>query len=146
LVPSVLKTIEKIRKSKGLFDIKFDMNYTYNGDNIKECTLELSINGVTLGTGTITYISYDNKQNPFYHKFEMTVLAEFSMGSVGVQSKNNPTEIKMELKDTVDDEFETSSVIFSYVYDKDFPVEVTTTYKFYEDDEPMITKLYYEYK
>jgi len=111
--------------------------YTYNGDNIKEMKVEIDrFYGYEIfetRTWVFNYLSYDNKQNPFYKKTDMNFW-EIDYYNVNyVTSKNNPLEVSIEFQRSPD-------IIYSYKYENDFPVEVE------EKQDTYTFKTYYEYK
>ena len=111
--------------------------YTYDGDNIKEIKVEIDrFYGYEIfetKSWVFNYLSYDNKQNPFYKKADMNFW-EIDYYNVNyVTSKNNPLEVSIEFQRSPD-------IIYSYKYENDFPVEVE------EKQDTYTFKTYYEYK
>jgi hypothetical protein len=142
LISRTFKSIENIGKSKGVDEVNFILDYTYKGDNIKEITVKNSFMGINFATSTVTYVSHDKKQNPFFKKFQMVFLSEISFGMVSIESKNNPLEVTTTYQDDL--EIETRTVKFSYTYDGNFPITVTESQIIF--DELIQSKHVYEYK
>jgi len=110
--------------------------YTYNGDNIKEIKVEIDrFYGYEIfetKSWVFNYLSYDNKQNPFYKKTDINFWG-IDYYVFGVTSKNNPLEVSIGFQKSPD-------IIYSYKYENDFPVEV-------EKKQDIYTfKTYYEYE
>jgi len=142
-VPVIAKKLKEYRQSKSETSINLIVNYTYNGDNVKEIGVDVEVFGTKTNMLTALYVAYDNKQNPLYHKMDINGLAALSsFGIMIVTSKNNPLEVQSTSKLISE---ATGSTTYSYPsYFKDFPLEVIEKSTFGEFS--IKTKLYYEYK
>jgi hypothetical protein len=143
LMKNIAKSIEEVKKSKGNNDMTLDMSFTYNEDNIKEIIVKQYIMEMNISTSTITYVSHDKKQNPFYKKLEFAMVYEFGLGMIMVTSKNNPLETKTESR-VAFTETEIFTTKLSYIYENDFPIEVVETSNNLGFEYTI--KKYYEYK
>ena len=141
----MVKKNEKNRNTKGINSVIYVFDYTYNGDNIKEIGVEMNYGTDDRMTGTINYVAYDNKNNPFYRKLEFDIDTEFEFGIAAVTSKNNPLEIHAIYFEDDDPEPYELSMLSKYSYSKNYPVEVEQIMTFNSLQSPT-NKIYYEYK
>jgi hypothetical protein len=143
-VSKIVKNSEKITNSKSTNSVTYNIGYTYNEDNIKE-----SITNIDYGTEnlkiTTTYLSYDNKHNPFFGRLDAGMDIEYGYFLI-VSSKNNPLQLKSVFLESGADE-KVANIEYTYKYDKKFPIEITPQITFEGDeDDTWIAKTYFEYK
>ncbi|HOS15749.1 MAG TPA: hypothetical protein PKX15_01805 [Bacteroidales bacterium] len=108
----------------------YSMEFTYDGDNV--VTEKIISDGVTYLTHTYTY---DEKLNPFYDALY------FAESGALALSKNNVT--KETATSTYDEDISTTTYNISYVYDGKFPIEVKTSYTYFDETYSYTT--FYEY-
>jgi len=108
----------------------YSMEFTYDGDNV--VTEKMISEGVTYYNSTYTY---DDKLNPFYDCWY------FGESGALALSKNNVT--KETYTSTDDEDISTMTYNLSYVYDGKFPIEIKTSYKYFDETYSYTT--FYEY-
>jgi len=144
-VSKVAKKSEESRDD-GYIKTTYTVNYSYNGDNIKDVVVQIGYLGMNMEILTTKYLAHDTKQNPYYNKLEISVIEEIMFGLVTVSSKNNPLKAEVVYNENLGGALIENVILeYTYSYVNDFPTEVIekTTLK---DGFSNTNKLYFEYQ
>lgn len=127
--PIIDKIIENsMRKAD---DYESIVEFVYEGDNVSKMTM------TDKNSSTSMAYTYDDKLNPFYNNLYGSEMR----GATTALSKNNPLTSAMTT--TVEGEEIKINGTYSYVYDGEYPIEVTYSYKYFSFESKFITS--YEY-
>jgi hypothetical protein len=137
LAAAMVEKSEESKISQGANTVVYTIEYTYSGDNVKEINTEID-DGFYREHSKTSFGAYDKKNNPFYNKLDYIFNLEPQYGVMGIYSKNNPLE-------RIDTYPIPRTIRYSYIYEKNFPIEIT--WEVSSPETPTtISKEYYEYE
>ncbi|MDR2868571.1 MAG: hypothetical protein LBV46_03410 [Bacteroidales bacterium] len=133
--------------AKELVQVVSKTTLTWDGDNVSKMTTTTQYGSAGIAFTEITEFTYDNKNNPYYHAFDVIEESEYNTNL----SKNNVTKIKITSIDSeYPDFFAQEEYNYTYKYDSsNFPTSIIQSNEWVdpeaiEDDDTYYPGIYKE--